>query len=408
MIYKPMRLQYKATFDIYRPDESCSQSGQLLADVLDALYNYVQINTPLRLTRTAFASHSFVAADDNRCRISIASIQMTKGSTYPLLWALDMVRRDFENPKRTWITSIGIRQDSEDVLKLYFSLWHIDNLSGYLAFMKPPVRCVPDLLRNLMADNRFLCCTGGFIMPTDPIELHADTMQLFMDILNDPMRSIPLIALCCPDVIHPTGLNVRLQGNAIIFFSAEPEPILDLNSELPPDMRVDLDGLRVYLPKNAEMLYQHHPQFNIHTILEAGSKNVVAYMAQAYSESFRSDEWRNFVTVDQILKMRAEQKVEELEALRARQAKTIENQKMTIGKLSDDMSRHSPHAVPGDELLALCLAENEALTHGVRDIIRRISEEVRFVPSLKDDSPLFELEKTIAAFQYVRRATTNT
>lgn len=405
MISKPMHLHYKSSFTVYQPHEVGSPSQNLLDDVLDALYNFVQINTPMRISRRAFASHGIAATDDRRCKLSIASLERGKGSIDPVLWALELVQHDVENPKRTWITNIGIQQEREENLTLSYALWYIDNLGGQLSFAKPPVRGAPELVRNLMSDNRFCCCSGGYIIPTFPIELLPENLQICLDMINDPDRRHPIIIVGCPDVIQPYGLNSRLLGNAILFYAVEIEPLLTLNSLLPIDMQMELDGIRVFLPNDPTIANQHHPLFHIQNIMETGGKYIVAYLAQAYSENFRPDEWRSFPTVDQILKMRNDIKIAELEALRAKQAKTIANQKTTIAKLSDANSCINK-ALPQEELLDMCLSENDALMKGIGGIIQRIYEEPKFVPSEDDGSVLYQLEKAIEVVSRRRSAFT--
>lgn len=402
MIFKPTTLFYKTMLEIQQPliSEASNDLG-LLTKVLDMTYNHIAYAAALEINRHQFQTHGMFKSKDGMSKATIASCNLVRGQPYPFLWAIMITQHDKECPKRTWYTHIGIRQDNAETLRLFYANYYADSLYGNVQNMRAPVLRVPEYINEILCTEAFVCSTGKYIVPSYAIDLTYDDIPIFIDILNDPGRTIPVIVLACPDILDPDELNGCLMGNLIIFYTADIGLLIELNNRLMPDLSIEFDGLRIFFPIR-EGSDSYHPIMSIKEISEIGGRQIIKRLSKAYSRSYRSDEWRDFVTVDQIQGLRQQQMNEELKTELDATKKKLKNSEDRANRIQSELSmlkeKYSARDIQEyEEFLQICIAEKDALEAMVNDITARINSGRDFRPAYDESVLINGLELSIQA-----------
>ena len=326
MIEKPYKVNYKCILTLYPSDEITSRPFFL--DILDTLRDSILDVYSLPISLSSMSQYGKHTSEDGKTRAFIASVSPDQPSHYPFLWSIKIQSQDNDNRRRQWTTHIGLKLTSDTDVCLHFLETYTDHLGGYLQSVPYPLRRTPAIIRNLLCSKRVLCTSGSYCLQPDPMELTDETMQYFMGILNDELRTVPIIVNTSPYIIDPAGLHNRIAGNAFQFFVMDPGIVIQLSDTMPQDMRVDFDSLRVFMP-NIGNAPPFHPMYRVGDLQCLSPKQIVAAIAQAFSENMRGSELREFVSIDYIYRLRSDNNHTKIQ-------REYEQSKSLIDKLSHE------------------------------------------------------------------------
>ena len=244
--------------------------------------------------------------------------------------------------------------------------------------------------------------------PTEAIELKMNNFQDFIDLVLGNQRTIPVLLITCPDIVSPQKLWELMMGNVVIYWSADPELIVQLNNKLPDNMFTPWDSVHVLTPIiNSDSFHPIHTFDEIHRM---GTDALIAGLRQAYCQSLRSEERKHFPTVESVNYRRNQIYTRMLLKQRdAQQMKILElskNMSDQANKLQDIRQRLQQYQVdhPEDQiaeyesLLNEALRENDALKEQISALSSRLFGTMGkdFIPNEHPSLPqIKELEHAI-------------
>jgi hypothetical protein len=155
-----------------------------------------------------------------------------------------------------------------------------------------------------------------------------------------------------------------------------------LNDSLAQPLQVEWDSIRVFLPLGEAE--QYHPSFSCADINRIGCDELIAGFYQAYCQSLRGEDRREFVTLDDILRLRDNRSLTMLhtritasEANGRSQAQQLEKASVENAALKKRIEAMALQAVCGDapayeELLNEALAETDRLKASVSSLTAQL------------------------------------
>jgi hypothetical protein len=198
--------------------------------------------------------------------------------------------------------NFGLRRESRESVRLYYAIGYYDHLAGAFSCPAPPMIEQGGLLDRFLDGEQLVCVSGSYPLPPVAVELSRAALTEFFNILEDPDRSVPLVLICCPDLLDPCWLQNIARGNLIVYWSDDMSVLARLNDSLAQPLQVEWDSIRVFLPLGETE--QYHPSFSCADINRVGSDELIAGFYQAYCQSLRAEDRREFVTLDDILRLR--------------------------------------------------------------------------------------------------------
>lgn len=304
-------LYYKAC--LHLGSLSRQTPDELIRNIQYTILDHLCFETNLQMHCQTFLNHGFFATQDSRFKINTTSISDPATKTLEA-WALRVQMFDPEHGRRTWNTHLGLVPDLENQLvKLHFAMYYYDHTAGMYGLLPPPKPGVPAMFRALLAHGEFAQILGDYVLPPDPIKLAKATSDMFLDLLFNPRRTVPLVVVTCPDSIHADTLADQLMGNAVVFSATSPISVNYVNKLLNNiDLAIPKGSVKVYRDaKNDTVLNRTHSQDDISSRGEAAFLNI---LRRAYCERFRSEDRRSFVSVDYIQDCIARRKLKEKDA----------------------------------------------------------------------------------------------
>lgn len=413
MIDRPMTLCYKAVIDVYAPEESnFPEPRGLFTRLLDIVHDYLASATRLDINRGYLENYGQLTSADARQKATIASHHLLETNPYPFLWAIKITQQDDENRYRTWATHIGINQDSDAHLELYFAMFYADNVSGRLGNVHTPPKVTPVFVAMLLESKDIVCVTGNYIVPTEPIHMTYDDIPFLKDMLFDPQRTLPIIFHTCPHLIDPAGLHMRLLGNAVLYYTSDVGVIIETSLSLPDHLQIEQDYIWFFMPPVDGEL---HPPASIDArdIVSKGPRKIVDIISQAYSEHLRSRERDGFITISHIFDLRNARKVEELEKGSLRLSAKVKELNAKMSKIEQE--KEAAHAVLSamkargileyEELLSSCMQELDATKDALKGLVNRLYLDMgkNYLPQNHESALMNELEKALYACFSMRR-----
>lgn len=413
MFDRPMTMHYKAVLDVYLPEEASSREApELFIRLVNIVQAYLNAMGFMDINRQYLENYGLFASADDRRKVSVASYRPSEPEGLPFVWAVKLIHHDDENRYRTWFTHIGINQDNDEHLRLFFAQLYADSLSDRISDIRLPNRQTPMFIEMLLRSHEINCCNGNYIIPAEAIKMTLEDIPIFTDMLFDSGRTIPVILHACPDLIEPNGLFSRLKGNAVLYYTSDFGVLDEANQYLPDHLQVCQDFIWIYLPMYEGEL---RPPLSIDAryINEKGARRIVDTVGRAYSECLRSDERNAFVSADFIHELRTTKKMMELENSHQRtqaqikslvtQSTRLEKERDAARDVLDSMKAHG--ILEYEELLSSCMQELDSTKETLKGLVDRLYLDMgkNFLPQNHESTLMNELEKALFACFSVRR-----
>lgn len=350
-----------------------------------------------------FAKGGTISKDDGSANGRIASFSVDNEHQ----WALSLRVRDPSYSRRRWIYYIGLREQDEAV-RLYYAKCCYDHMAGSVS----TPRSLPDardtLLDALFYQNHFQCLCGKYPFPVEAALLTHSTLPDFINYLQDESRSVPLILVTCPWRLSPQVLQDRMLGNAIIYWCEDSAVVMRMNSILPGSMYTAWDSVRVFVPLTGANVY--HPIYTAEDIRTSGVQCFISGLCRAFCQSFRSEDVRSFVTIDDVFRTRDKYQLSVLQ----QQNLNFTSRIAELERQCDEL--RAAHAAAADSLAALqsrpdlaeyeallgeMMQESESLKSGISDLAVRLysCNDAIFKPDASERLPqLQELSHAIRIY----------
>ena len=407
-------LVHKLTLHITRKPNSSSDISTIdavkgiLCDRIAELWN-------LSVDWHVFANGGRFASLDETVKVQTASLN---ASGFASLWAMYINVKDADLSRRRWVYYLGLRTEDDDSVTFYYAKCCYDHMAGSISECRP----IP-LQRDAFPDPLFYsayiqCMCGKHPLPEEPQILNHSTLPMFIELLQDEERTQPLFLITCPWYLSPEMLFDFIMGNAIIFWCEDSSVVMRLNAMLPGSMYTWWDSARIFMPLTAEKAF--HPQYTYEEIHRMGRDNFIDGILQAYCQSMRAEERRNFVTLNDVFLTKSKAinnailaEKQALEERIAVQDAALEQQKKKFEALQEQMTQlsSSPKPIDTDEYEALLeesMNETDSLKQGIIQLTARLCSDMgrTFKPDPNESIALLqELSNSIyACLKCVRSA----
>lgn len=400
---------YKSIFQIVPAIPNCS-------DFLDTLYMIIYHDISAQIgflpDYQRFRSGMQYKSEDETLMLRTVFLRSEDPEISPFRWALLLRSRDRLARRRTWILHIGLSWQSDASVSFNLALQYSDHQAGSMSLLVPPVVQPPVLLQKLLTHPALACLSGASLIPASPIHL---TVEAFPDILHcifDPTRTFPIVLITCPDLINPSALYAKSQGNLIICWLDDYLSYEHLCESLPPEMQFPWDAVKMFIPMASKQPY--HPTFAVEDITRMDSEAALEGICRSFCVCPTGAERRAFVTVDGLYSLYKERKVMRLQADNEQLLRECQHFKQMTKSLTESQARLSAELeacktrdaektdASWEELLNESLQENEKLKKGLSRIISGLFDDLNS-PLLSDDldgcPELHELAVAIRTFR---------
>ena len=308
-----------------RPDTEIDMSvNDLVKGVLcDQINNMFHISAPWPV----FQRGGNISSEDGTANGKIASVQESDDSS---VWAMTLRVKDSTISRRRWIYYIGLRSSEDDSVILFYAKCCYDHMAGSVNAARPIQDARDPFPDPLFFNEHFRCMSGKYPLPHEPTMLTHTTLPTFINHLQDDTRTIPLILISPPWRLSPETLQDRMLGSAIIYWCEDSSVAMRLNSILPRNMYTPWESIRIFSPLKGNSVF--HP---LYTCDDSRSFNncFSLGLVRAYCQSLRSDDIRNFITVDDVIHIRDKQQI----ALLTDQLKTCNTDRQTLLKECEEL-----------------------------------------------------------------------
>lgn len=253
-----------------------------------------------------FAKGGKIASEDEILKGQIASITLDKVHS----WAAYLNIKDPASPRRRWVYYIGIRADHEDSCTLFYAKCCYDHLVGSIQEAKPIPHEFDPIPESLLVNSHIRCMCGTGILPNKAVELTHSTLPDLLNLLTDKSRKQPVFLITCSQYLSPEKIAGMLRGNAVVFWTENSSTVMRLNSMLPQNKYTVWESVHIFMPDSGDATF--HPVHTLNDIQSMGVEKYYAALRQAYCQSMRSEERREFPTIDYIISARNRQLIESL------------------------------------------------------------------------------------------------
>lgn len=372
------RLNNKAILRIVRHPESKTDIAtmDLVKGILyDQIYSVFQISASWSI----FTKGGSFADAENIIKGKVASLRTPADEE---VWALCLRVRDPSYNRRQWVYHIGLRAQNEQSVQLYYAKTSCEHMAGSISVMRPVPNERDAFLDPLFFDEHVQCMCGESPLPMEPIELTHTALPDLISLIQDEARSIPIILITCAWYLSPEILCDRMLGNAIIYWCENSSVVMRLNAILPRDMYTNWESVRIFHPLAGNRVF--HPQYTLDAVRNLGCSSFLDGLMQAYCQSLRSEDQRNFITVDDISRLRDKCCIDRLVTqANERNAELIRVQKQcealteTNTKISEELEQTAASLKTNDQeelesLLDETMRETDALKKGIRALSLRL------------------------------------
>ena len=342
------------------------------------LHQQINESFSLPIEWVAFNRGGKFRSPDGLVNAQIASLT----SSPRTLWAVKISARDTENSRRQWIVHFGIRVFDADQLSLCYAQCCYDHTAGSIQNPRALPLTLDRLPGPLLFSDNIQCMCGDSHLPLEPGELTQETLPKFVELLMDNQRPYPIILVTCVDALAPEEAADVLLGNVIVYWCTDASIMMRLNAMLPEELYTPWDCVRAFLPMNVNKPY--HPIWTYEEIRRMGEDEFLKGLRQAYCASMRSQERRDFLTVEDVCRYRDQMRIYELEEQLEKQKKESsrllsqsERQNSDIMKLREQLQslKQSADAKTLNEyesLLNETMAEADALKRGISALSERL------------------------------------
>ena len=270
--------------------------------ICDQLNSLFQISSPWPV----FQKGGSISSDDGNALGKIASVQTNDDSS---MWALTLRVKDSDISRRRWIYYIGLRSSEDNSVTLYYAKCCYDHLAGSINAARSIQNIRDPFTDPLFCNEHFRCMCGKYPLPLEAVMLTHTTLPTFINHLQDETRAIPLILISSPWKLSPETLQDRMLGSAIVYWCEDASVAMRLNSILPRNMYTPWESVRIFLPLTGASVF--HPLYTYDDIRSYG-ENFASGLVRAYCQSLRSEDIRNFITIDDIIRIRERQQIASL------------------------------------------------------------------------------------------------
>lgn len=395
------RLMHKLTLNIAcREEDSPFSASELVKGVLyDRLSEKYGLNSDWRF----FSMGGSLSSADEGLKGRAVSAETEDES----IWAASFSIRDAEIARRCRSYFLCLRAQNKNEGTLYYAECCSDYMAGSIAEAKP-VSATPDALPEaLLFHHPIKCLCGRRTLPCEAQALTHSSLPDFLGLLQDETRKQPVFLICCAETISPEALSALLKGNAAVYWCAHYDVLARLNELMPHSFYTAWDSIRIFMPEAGEETF--HPAYSSEDICRMGIERFCAGLRQAYCQSMRAEERKNFLTIDDVrliqrrgqidaLNAQIAQKNERLAAL----SKRIQTLETANAALEERLRQNAADkdALEYEALLGEAMRETDALRHGIERLTAQLCTDMgaSFQPDSAEPSAVIgELAHTIYA-----------
>lgn len=374
-------MTFKGTFRV-SVDPQVPGEFNLLETLHGLAYEYLRTCYGFEPDYHCFRTYGKLSSENENVKVQTGSTREVDGQPFPFLWALRIRARDRFNRRRNWLTHVGIRQDDSRAASLYFAELYSDYSVGLFTDVIPPMTEAPPLFDALLHSRRLICLSGAHALTSYPWAITDDDLDVFLDLLLDPERKLPILLITCPDLVRPSLAYERTKGNLITCWLDDYPLFGALNSRLPPHLRMEWDSVRVFLPLAQEAQYQ--PTVTIQDVNRLGETAVVENLYRAFCTCLRNEDRYAFVTIDTIRDLLKERAIIALKEQNRERAAALERMKQENAELSARRAELSDQlkiaqaqldrtdASEYEALLTEAMEETDRLKRGIDSLVARL------------------------------------
>lgn len=314
---RPMTLMYTTSVQLLSKHEDRST----LEEALDFIRLYIEESYTLSIPAQAFNAYGKYGLDDKNVYASIASVEVSLTCKH---WSIKLSVNDPGVSRRKWITHIHMKTGEDNLVTLNYALFYSDTLIGRMTSMPSPQRTTPSFITYIMDNDMLECIIGAYQLPVNAMELNGSTWNAFEEMLNEKSRQAHVIVITCPDLIDPEAIAYHTLGNSVVFYVSDPEEIFTANDQLPPQYRLAFDSMHIIGPWKDDDCRVN--VYGADLIIRRGA-NMVYDIRQALCEGMTNERYRQFMSNNDIMQMRQDNRRTDLEKQIAQLAKIqVENE----------------------------------------------------------------------------------
>lgn len=210
-------------------------------------------------------------------------------------WACKITEKYTPEPgyaPREWTTEIGFEQKQQGEALFSCVVSYADRAGFVGPYMAPTPPSVPNLIRNIMNDDKIRAFFGFDDITNLPRELHVGDWPAFRERIESNDRKLPYVYISPCDeldekgipinLINPASLAKLLFGNAVVYYSKD----LGFSEEvryMAPELSCFGGALRVYQPGVNDA--NKHRYLNASYITELGPENVCSFLRRAFCQN---------------------------------------------------------------------------------------------------------------------------
>lgn len=374
-------LVHKLTMQIVRRQEGSLEIGvaDLVKGVLyDRLAEIYHLNSDWRF----FAVGGKLTSAEDVLKGQTVSVEIEDDN----IWVAYLNVKDPELTRRRWVYYLCLRTANEDESMLYYAKCCYNHMAGSIMEAKP-IPTERDMLPDPLFTNPHLrCMCGQYTLPNEPKELTHSSLPDLLNLLRDDTRRQPVFLITCGWYVSPQRLFEVLMGNAVVYWCENSSVVMRLNGMLPQNMYTAWDSVRIFMPDAGDKTF--HPVYSIDEIRQMGIERFCAGLRQAYCQSLRSEERRNFLTVEDVCAARRRQQIEALTGQVAERdvrlaalSKQQADLKKTNSVLKEQLEQLTLTALPKDaaeyeSMLNEAIHETDELRQGIQRLTSQLCADM--------------------------------
>ena len=181
---------------------------------------------------------------------------------------------------------------------------------GSMQAAKPIPHEQDPIPESLLINGHIRCLCGSGILPNRAIELTHSNFPDLLNMINDKDRKQPVFLITCSQYLSAEKIAGMLLGNAAVFWTENSSTVMRLNSMLPQNKYTVWESVHIFMPDTGDATF--HPVHTLNEIQSMGIDKYYAALRQAYCQSMRSEERREFPTIDYIISARNRHLIESL------------------------------------------------------------------------------------------------
>ena len=405
MLQATYHMVQKAVFQITASSKlSCS----LLEMLQGCVYDFVRKDFSYDADWSKFCGYGQTESIDQRVKAQTALYKQDDNSS--VRWALRLKVRDMHYRRRTWLIQIAIHVEQDSKATLCYAEMYNDHLAGSFLEMKPPLVSIPSLFLSLLSNTRLSCRMGQSPLPREAIALDMTNVRGFIDMVLDHERHIPIVLISCPDLVNPSEVARVLLGNAAVGWLDETRVFEEIHDALIGKLSLTWDSVQVLMPFTLSGKTAYHPVLKVSDINRYGHTQVLAMLRQAYCTCMRSDESKDFMTVENIYQKRDQDYLLTLRSYALTQEQELSKLKKANDSLSTELGtlrvryenetseKLKDEVASLEALLNESISQSDSVTHDIQTIIQQLYACMGkgFIPIDSKNDFLLELQHAIS------------